>query len=58
MKKIIKSAFMGILGLFAVNISSVFTGVSLSINFLSLIISAVLGIPGVISMLILGYIIK
>ncbi len=58
MKKFLGSAFFGVLALFAVNFSAVFTGVSLGINTISLCISIILGIPGVITMLSLGYIMQ
>ncbi len=57
-KKIFKSTFMGVLALLAVNFTAVFTGVSLSVNAVTLSISAVLGMPGVLSLLVLGYLIK
>lgn len=57
MKNFFLSATMGIIAILLVNLTSVFTGVSLSINFISLAISSVLGIAGVITMIILGNII-
>ncbi|MFI3207250.1 MAG: pro-sigmaK processing inhibitor BofA family protein [Clostridia bacterium] len=57
LKKIFLSAFMGILALILVNFTSFLTGVSLSINILSIAISSILGMYGVITMLVLGYII-
>ncbi len=47
------SMMCGILALTAVNICSFFTGVSLPVSRLSLLISAFLGLPGVVSMLVL-----
>lgn len=55
MGKILTSSFMGVLSLLIVNLTGFITGISLGINYLSLIISAVLGMPGVISMIIFGY---
>lgn len=57
MNKIFSSAFMGILSLLIVNLTGFITGVSLGINYISLAVSAVLGIPGVITMIFLGYIV-
>lgn len=54
MKQLLTSAIMGVLALLAVNLTAVFTGVGLGVNALSLGVSSVLGIPGVISMLIIG----
>ncbi len=50
---VIKSALYGIAGLLAVNISSIFTGVGIGINLLTVSFCLVLGLPGVILMLIL-----
>lgn len=57
MKKVFISAIMGILALLAVNLTSVFTGVGLPISLWTLGLGSVLGIPGVISMLVMGKII-
>lgn len=48
------SSFLGVLTLGAVNLCSVFTSVWLPVSRLSLGVSAVLGIPGVTTMLILN----
>ncbi|MEG1427238.1 MAG: pro-sigmaK processing inhibitor BofA family protein [Oscillospiraceae bacterium] len=53
MKKLFTAAFMGVLALLAVNITGAYTGISLLISPLSLTVSSVLGIPGVITLLIL-----
>ncbi len=58
MQKILASAFMGIISLIVVNLTGFITGITLGINYLSLLISTVLGVIGVITMIILGYIIK
>ena len=58
MKKFFISAFMGIIALVLVNFTVIFTGVALSINYLTISISSGLGILGVITMLILGFIIQ
>ena len=58
MKKFMISAIMGILSICAVNLTATFTGISLPISRLSIAAGAILGIPGVISMLMLKLIIK
>ncbi len=58
MKKIMISALMGILSICAINLTTVFTGVSLPVSRLSIAAGAILGIPGVISMLMLKLVIK
>ncbi len=58
MQKILASAFMGIISLIVVNLTGFITGITIGINYLSLLISTVLGVIGVITMIILGYIIK
>jgi len=50
---VIKSAFYGLIGLLAVNLSSIFTGVGIGINLLTLAFTLTLGLPGVVLMLIL-----
>lgn len=55
-RKALLSMIVGILSLLAVNLFSSFTGVSLPVSMLSLGISAVGGIPGVTTMLILNMI--
>lgn len=52
LKRTFFSMLKGIATLAAVNILGVFTGVTLPISLLSLMISAVVGIPGVAAMLI------
>ncbi|MBQ1243306.1 MAG: pro-sigmaK processing inhibitor BofA family protein [Clostridia bacterium] len=51
-KNIFLSLFSGIGSLFAVNIASAITAVSLPVNTLTLSVSAVGGIPGVVLLLI------
>lgn len=51
-KALVFSAIQGIAALFAVNLLSAATGVSLSVNALTLAISAVGGTAGVIGMLV------
>ena len=58
MKKIMISALMGILSICAINLTTVLTGVSLPVSRLSIAAGAILGIPGVISMLMLKLVIK
>ncbi len=57
MRKCLLSAVMGVLAMTAVNAASGFTGIMLPFSGLSLILSAVLGIPGVTGMLIINYLI-
>ena len=47
------SAFQGIAAMFAVNITGLVTGVALSVNWYTILTCALMGIPGVISMLVL-----
>lgn len=47
------SAFQGIAAMFAVNITGLITGVALSVNWYTILTCALMGIPGVISMLVL-----
>lgn len=49
----LKSSGLGIAGLLLVNISSVFTGIGIGLNLLTVSFAAVLGVPGVILMLVL-----
>ncbi|MDO5124380.1 MAG: pro-sigmaK processing inhibitor BofA family protein [Eubacteriales bacterium] len=57
-KKPLKRAFLsmllGVLSLIAVDLSGIYTGVFLPISALSLSVSAVFGIPGVASMLVIA----
>lgn len=48
------SALQGVAALFAVNLSGMITGVTLALNYWTAGVSAVLGLPGVICMLILN----
>ncbi len=53
-KKMLVSMIKGIATLVVVNILGIFTGVTLPVSLLSLSIAAVVGIPGVTTMLILN----
>lgn len=57
-KAFLGSGVQGICALAAVNVAGAFTGVSLGLNMLSGLCCAVLGIPGVITLLILKVIIN
>ena len=50
---LVGSGAQGICALAAVNIAGAFTGVSLGLNLLTMLSCVVLGIPGVVTMLIL-----
>ena len=50
------SALQGACALAAVNVTGMFTGVSLGLNWFSCAVSAVLGVPGVITLLLLNVI--
>lgn len=50
----ILSAFQGVAAMFAVNIAGLVTGVTLSVNWYTILMSALMGIPGVIGMLTLN----
>ncbi|MBR3817831.1 MAG: pro-sigmaK processing inhibitor BofA family protein [Clostridia bacterium] len=52
----IKSAFQGLAGLFAVNLVGMVTGVTIAVNWYSIISFVILGLPGVIGALILNLI--
>lgn len=56
MKNFIMSALFGITALFLVDFTSVYTGVFLTVSKLSLAISGFLGVPGVVLMVILNFI--
>lgn len=56
-KRALVSVISGISALITVDILSVFTGVYIPVSILSILISIILGIPGVTSMLILNLII-
>lgn len=61
-KKPLKSAFAGVcrglLAFGAVNLTGLFTGISLPVSVLSLGWSAVAGIPGVITLVFLNHLLK
>lgn len=50
------SALQGIAALFAVNLSGMITGVTLALNYWTAGMSALLGLPGVICMLMMNFI--
>ena len=50
---LIKSSVYGLVLLTLVNVSSVFTGIGIGINLLTISFAAILGLPGVILMLVL-----
>lgn len=54
MKNFILSAIFGLTSLLAINLTAVYTGIELVVSKLSLLTAAVLGIPGVITMLIMN----
>ena len=53
LRSALTSACGGVLSLLAVDVAGMFTGVSLALNALTLGCSAVLGVPGVITLLVL-----
>ena len=52
----IKSAFQGLAGMFAVNLVGMVTGVTIAVNWYSIISFIILGLPGVIGALMLNLI--
>ena len=52
----IKSAFQGLAGMFAVNLIGMVTGVTIAVNWYSIISFIILGLPGVIGALMLNLI--
>ena len=58
LKSIVVSAAQGIVSLFALNVVSSFTGIMVSVNIFTMIFSAVLGLPGVASLMIMKVIFK
>lgn len=54
----IKSAFQGLAGLFAVNLAGMVTGVTIAVNWYSIVSFIILGLPGVVGALILNLIFK
>lgn len=50
-KSVLLTAFSGIGALFAVNIISYISGVSIALNYITLSVSGILGIPGVIMLM-------
>lgn len=54
MKNFILSGVFGLTSLLLINATAVYTGIEIAVSKLSLLTSLVLGIPGVITMLILN----
>lgn len=54
----IKSAFQGLAGMFAVNLIGMVTGVTVAVNWYSIVSFVILGLPGVIGSLFLNLIFK
>ncbi len=54
----IKSAFQGLAGMFAVNLLGMVTGVTIAVNWYSMLSFVILGLPGVIGALMLNLIFK
>lgn len=54
----IKSAFQGLAGMCAVNLLGMVTGVTIAVNWYSIISFIILGLPGVIGVLTLNLIFK
>ncbi len=54
----VKSAFQGLAGLFAVNLVGMVTGVTIAVNWYSIVSFIILGLPGVIGALILNLIFR
>ena len=52
----IKSAFQGLAGMCAVNLLGMVTGVTISVNWYSMVSFIILGLPGVIGALMLNFI--
>lgn len=50
----LKSGLSGICALAAVDIAGIFTGVSLGLNLFTLLVSLFLGLPGIVSVLLLN----
>ena len=55
-KSIIKSSITGLLGVGVINALAGVTGVTLSLNLFTIITSALLGIPGIATLLLMKYI--
>ena len=53
-----RSALMGLGGLLVVNISGAFTGVTLGFSWLCIGVSALLGIPGVTTLVLMDMLMK
>ncbi|MDR1734095.1 MAG: pro-sigmaK processing inhibitor BofA family protein [Oscillospiraceae bacterium] len=57
-RNLILSAFSGVCGLYAVNALGMLTGSAISVNWFSLGVSAVGGVPGVIALLMAEIVMK
>lgn len=57
-RSLLLTAVSGIGSLFAVNIASALTGASLSVNYITLLISAIGGIPGTVALLLSGIVLS
>lgn len=55
LRSLLSGGIQGICALMAVNVAGIFTGVSLGINLYSSLVCLFLGVPGVVSMLILHF---
>ena len=54
----IKSAFQGLAGMFAVNLIGMISGVTIAVNWYSIVSFIILGLPGVIGALMLNLIFR
>lgn len=54
----IKSTFQGLAGMFAVNLLGMVTGVTIAVNWYSMLSFVILGLPGVIGALMLNLIFR
>lgn len=54
--KILLNALIGFVGLFILNFLGSFVGISLGVNWLNAIITGVFGVPGVVLLLLIKYI--
>ena len=57
-KNVFSSAFQGVISLIAVNVTGLFTGVTLSLNWYSLGAVSIFGLPGTIALVILKHIFR
>mgnify|MGYP003623498408 CR=1 FL=1 len=54
MKNFLASGLFGVTSLLLINVTSALTGIGLTLSKLSLAVSAVLGVPGVLTMLLVN----